>query len=156
MIHRDHLDIGNVHRILGIAMAVVFIGTGAYMHFAYDHLAGMDDAQRLLFRSVHIYLLLSSLVNFCLGIHYWIHPKRSLRSFQIVGSTLIGLSPILFVLAFFNEPFLDGLQRPFSQPAIYAITLGSLLHLIAWYWSRQIDDAQQTELQENLDSSLKE
>ena len=146
MLHKDHLDIGNVHRILGIVMAVIFVGTGAYMHFAYDHLRGMEDAQRLLFRSVHIYLLLSSLVNFSLGIHYWIHPKRSLRSLQIVGSTLIGLSPIFFLLAFFNEPFLDGLQRPFSRPAIYAIAAGSLMHLIAWYWSGESNDVVETEL----------
>ena len=133
MIDKDGLDIGNIHRILGIIMAFVFIGTGAYMHFAYDHLQGMEDAQRLLFRSVHIYLLFSSLVNFVLGIHYWIHPKKTLRWIQTVGSTLIGLSPFLFLLAFFNEPFLDEIQRPFSRPAIYAIAAGCLLHLIAWY-----------------------
>lgn len=140
MIDRDSLDVGNIHRILGIVMALVFVGTGAYMHFAYDHLEGMDDAQRLLFRSVHIYLLLSSLVNFALGIHYWIHPKQTLRWVQTVGSTLIGLSPFLFLLAFFNEPFLDELQRPFSRPAIYAIAIGSLMHLIAWYVSRNREE----------------
>ena len=145
MIQRDSLDLGNIHRVLGIVMALVFVATGAYMHFAYDHLRGLDDTQRLLFRSVHIYLLLSSLVNFMLGVHYWIHPKKSFRVVQRVGSTLIGLSPVFFVLAFFNEPFLDGLQRPFSRPAIYAIALGSLLHLVAWYAARGSDEAPEPE-----------
>jgi hypothetical protein len=136
MANREGLDVGNVHRILGILMAFMFIGTGAYMHVEYDHLRNMEDAQRLLFRSVHIYLLLASLVNFALGIHYWVHPQTTYRLLQTIGSTLVGLSPVLFLLAFFNEPFLDGLQRPFSTPAIYAITAGLLLHLIAWYQAR--------------------
>ncbi len=142
MIDRDRLDVGNLHRILGIVMAIVFVGTGAYMHFAYDHLAGMEDAQRLLFRSVRIYILLASLVNFVLGIHYWVYPKKSLRALQTVGSTLVALSPILFVLGFFNEPWLDELQRPFSTPAIYAIAAGCLLHLIAYYWHNYYPDAE--------------
>lgn len=137
MIDRDILDVGNLHRIVGVAMALVFVGTGAYMHYAHNHLADMDDAQRLLFRSVHIYILLASLVNFVLGIHYWVYPKRSQRALQMVGSTLVALSPILFVLGFVNEPWLDGLQRPFSRPAIYAIAIGCLLHLIAYYLNRR-------------------
>jgi len=138
MIDRDRLDVGNLHRILGVAMAFVFVGTGAYMHFALDRLADMEDAQRMLFRSIHIYILLSSLVNFMLGIHYWVYPKKSLRALQNVGSTLVALSPLLFVLGFFNEPWLDEWQRPFSRSAIYAIAFGCLLHLIAFYWNYKL------------------
>ena len=145
MIDRDRLDVGNLHRILGIVMALVFVGTGAYMHFAHDHLAGMDDTQRLLFRSVHIYLLLSSLVNLVLGIHYWVYPKRSLRAMQTVGSTLIALAPVLFLLGFFNEPWLDGLRRPFTRPGVYAIAIGSLLHIIAFYWNYRVNGEQPVE-----------
>ncbi len=143
MIDGDRLDVGNIHRILGVVMAFVFVGTGAYMHFAFDHLAGMEDTQRLLFRSVHIYILLASLVNFALGIHYWVYPKKSHRALQNVGSTLVALSPILFVLGFFNEPWLDGLQRPFSRPAIYAIALGLMLHVIAFYLNHRLNEKKQ-------------
>lgn len=133
---QDGLDVGNIHRIVGIMMAFAFIGTGAYMHFESGQLEGMEDTQELLFRSIHIYLLLASLVNFALGIHYWVHPQKTFRTIQTIGSTLIGLAPVLFLLAFFNEPFFLELERPFSRPGIYAITLGLFLHMIAWYQAR--------------------
>ena len=141
MIDRDRLDVGNLHRILGIVMAIVFVGTGAYMHFAHDRLEGMDDAQRLLFRSVHIYILLSALVNFALGVHYWVYPRKTTRALQMVGSTLIALSPFIFVLGFFNEPWLDELQRTFSRPGVFIIAFGCLFHLIAYYWHKRTDEA---------------
>ena len=49
---RFHLGAG----LLGV---LAFLATGQY----HEHLRGMDDAQRLLFRSAHIYLLLASLLN---------------------------------------------------------------------------------------------
>jgi hypothetical protein len=49
---RFHLGVG----LLGV---IAFVGTGQY----HEHLRGMTDAQRLLFRSTHIYLLLASLLN---------------------------------------------------------------------------------------------
>ncbi|MEM8485380.1 MAG: hypothetical protein AAF564_07505 [Bacteroidota bacterium] len=133
MVDKDAVDVGNLHRILGIVMAMVFVATGAYMHFAYNGLDGMEESQKLLFRSAHIYILLSALVNIALGVHYWIYPKKSLRALQRVGSTLVALAPILFMLGFFNEPWLDELQRPFSGPGVYAIALGCLLHVLAFY-----------------------
>lgn len=138
MINKDRLDVGNIHRIVGLVMALVFVGTGAYMKLGLNGLENMDDAQVLLFRSVHIYILLSALVNLVLGVHYWVYPKRSLRALQNVGSTFIALSPVLFMLGFFNEPWLEGLERPFSGPAVYAIALGSLLHAIAYFWNYRL------------------
>lgn len=141
MIDRDRLDVGNLHRILGIIMALVFVGMGAYMQLAHNYLANVDETQLLLFRSIHIYLLLSSLVNLVLGIHYWIYPRRTLRALQNVGSTLVALAPILFLLGFFNEPWLDGVQRPFTRPGVYAIAIGSLLHVVAFYWNFRLQEA---------------
>ena len=141
MIDRDRLDVGNLHRILGIFMAMVFVGTGAYMRFAYDGLEGMEEAQRLVFKSIHIYILLSALVNFMLGVHYWIYPRKTTRALQMVGSTLIALAPFVFVLGFFNEPWLDEAHRPFSRPGVFIIAFGCLFHLVAYYWHKQTDEA---------------
>jgi hypothetical protein len=40
-----------LHLTVGIVGVVGFLGTGQYMDRAHDHLRGMDDARRLLFRS---------------------------------------------------------------------------------------------------------
>jgi hypothetical protein len=90
----------------------------------------MEDAQRLLFRSTHIYLLLSSLVNLALGLYSrpgigWRHWVRS------VGSLLVLTAPFVQAIGFFTEPWLSGLARPYTGPAIYACYGGMLLHVIA-------------------------
>ncbi len=119
-------------------MALVFVGMGAYMKFAHNYLADIDETQILMHRSIHIYLLLASLVNLVLGIHYWIYPKRSLRALQNAGSTLVALAPILFMLGFFNEPWLDISQQPFTNSGVYAIAIGSLMHIAAFYWNYRL------------------
>ena len=117
------------HLILGLAGVVAFLATGAYMHFRYAHLAGMADGPRLLFRSSHIYLLFSSLLNLLLGI-YWTPGTTALRrTLQGIGSSLLALGPLLSLLAFLQEPWLQDLERPFSSLAIYGSFAGALLHL---------------------------
>lgn len=58
-----------LHLVVGLVGVVGFIATGQYMDLAHDHLRGMDDARRLLFRSTHIYLLFGALVNLALGLY---------------------------------------------------------------------------------------
>jgi len=122
---------GRAHVTLGLAALIVFVGTGAYMHFRYDHLRGMTDATRLLFRSTHIYLLFAALLNLGIGLHLQAATVRWARLAQGLGSTLILLAPLLFLAAFLSEPWLGDLQRPWSRPGIYACLAGVLLHLVA-------------------------
>jgi hypothetical protein len=118
-----------VHLVLGIAGVVAFLATGQYMDHRWSHLRGMADAPRLLFRSAHIYLLLSSLLNLLLGI-YWTPAGTGVRlGLQAIGSVLVAAGPFLFILAFFREPWLHDLARPFATWGIYASFAGVLLHL---------------------------
>ncbi|HVK08649.1 MAG TPA: hypothetical protein VM597_07715, partial [Gemmataceae bacterium] len=57
-----------LHLALGLLGVVGFLSTGQYMDRIHDHLRGMDDARRLLFRSTHLYLLFGSLLNLALGL----------------------------------------------------------------------------------------
>jgi len=125
------MTLRQVHRFVGLAAVIVFVGTGAYMHFRYDHLRGMTDATRLLFRSTHIYLFFTGLLNLALGLYF--SPARDpwARRLQLLGSVLILAAPLLELAAFLREPFLGGLQRPFTKPAVYAALAGMLLHLAA-------------------------
>ncbi len=40
-------------------------------------------------------------------------------------------TPVLFTLAFFREPTLSGLMRPWARPAIYLSLAAVLLHVAA-------------------------
>src|SRR5262245_28440887 len=99
------------------------------MDLVHDHLRGMDDARRLLFRSTHLYLLFGSLVNLALGLY--LRPAPGWRRWvRPVGSGLILSTPFLAAAGFFTEPWLSGLARPYSSPAAYACLAGMLLHLV--------------------------
>jgi hypothetical protein len=89
----------------------------------------MDDARRLLFRSTHIYLLFGSLVNLALGLY--LRPALGWRRWvRPVGSALVLATPFLAAAGFFTEPWLSGLERPYSRPAAYGCLAGMLLHLV--------------------------
>lgn len=119
-----------LHLLVGSAALLVFLGTGAWMHFKYDHLRGMTEATRLLFRSTHIYLLFAALLNLAVGIHHRRVAGLWARRMQGVGSALLLVTPLFFLAGFLREPWLGDLQRPWSAPGIVASLAGILLHLL--------------------------
>jgi hypothetical protein len=101
------------------------------MDRAHDHLRGYDDARRLLFRSTHLYLLFTSLVNVALGLYA--RPASGWRRWpRNVGSLILLATPALATLAFFTEPWLDGLDRPYTRPTAYGCLAGVVLHIMAY------------------------
>jgi len=125
------MTLRDVHRGVGLAAVVLFAATGVYMHVRYDHLRGMDDATRLLFRSTHIYLLFSGLLNLALGLYLAPATSALPRRLQQLGSVMVLLGPLLLLAAFLREPFLGGLLRPFTRPAVYTALVGMGLHWLA-------------------------
>ena len=85
----------------------------------------------MLYRTRHIFILLSGLLN--LGIGTYLRPRRGLwrRVCQWCGSALIMAAPVLFVAAFFYEPTLSDLETPLSHWGAYAIVAGVALHIIS-------------------------
>jgi hypothetical protein len=118
-----------LHLAVGVAGVIGFLGTGQYMDRVYEHLRGMDDARRLLFRSTHLYLLFGSLVNLALGLY--VKPAGGWRRWvRPVGSALVLATPALAAAAFFTEPWLPELERPYTRPAAYGCLAGMLIHLV--------------------------
>jgi hypothetical protein len=117
------------HLIVGLLTLVAFLASGQYMDRGYDHLRGLDHAARMLFRSAHIYLLFSALLNLALGLYLTERPDWRCW-LQWGGSVLLLATPVLFAVAFLAEPWLTGLERPYAQPGIYLSLAGMLLHLI--------------------------
>lgn len=130
------------HQIMGFAGLAAFIASGLLMHFCYRHLAGFDRATHLSFRSIHIYLLMASLVNVALipwhadrrGVIDGHAPRRSwrLRTAEILaslGALLAAASVILLAAAFMREPLIDDLERPLTRYGVSCCAAGVLASL---------------------------
>src|SRR4030095_9934829 len=93
-----------IHLFFGISLFVVFVLTGQYMDKFLNHLHGMADGPRLLYRSRHIYILLAALINIGLGTYLSYQTELWRRVLQIVGSFFVVLASAVAIVAFFYEP----------------------------------------------------
>lgn len=125
-----------IHLVIGTLGFITFVLTGQYMHLVHGHLREMADGPRLLYRSSHIYLLWSSLLNVLLGCY--LNPLRSgvLRAAQSIAGITILLGPFLLTTSFFVESNNPGLARPIARLAIYLALAGCVLHAMSSLWSR--------------------
>ncbi|MBL9198910.1 MAG: hypothetical protein JNL39_00330 [Opitutaceae bacterium] len=118
------------HLGVGLGFVVIFLLTGQYMERYLDRLQSTPDPTRMLYRSTHIYLLWSALLNLALGLYLQLFPGGWRRTIQAIGSIMVLGGPLVLTIAFFHEPSLQGLLRPLSRPAIYAAFGGLLLHAL--------------------------
>lgn len=139
-----------IHWIVGWLAVAAFPITGWWMQVHFPGAYRADNGVRMMFRSDHIYLFLSGLLNLLLGIYdvQWNQAWR--RRCQWAGSLLLVSGPPLFLWAFCREPFrgmvpdpsgissplpLDfGLllvERPLTLFAVIFLLNGTLLHVIA-------------------------
>jgi hypothetical protein len=120
-----------VHLIFGILVVGIFLLTGQYMDKYYNHLAGFPDGVRMLYRTRHIFILLAGLLNLGLGAYFTPRSRIGPGILQLLGSALIFTASILFIVAFFYEPWLSGLYTPLSHWGTYTILAGTILHLLS-------------------------
>jgi hypothetical protein len=94
-------------------------------------LAEAGDAARLMYRSRHIYLLGSALVNVTLGLYFQPYKQGWRAAAQRIGSVLILAAPVLLAIAFAVEPARGfAPEMAWSSAGMYAIVAGCLLHTI--------------------------
>jgi len=117
------------HFYFGIAVVIVFLLTGQYMEYVHNHT--LPDAPRLLYRSRHIYLLLSGLINLSIGTYLTYRPAGWRRTIQVIGSVLLTIGPGLLLIGFFREPARGPEQTIVAAFGIYVTALGTLLHVIS-------------------------
>jgi hypothetical protein len=110
---------------------MVFLLTGQYMDKYYNHMVGVPDGIRLLYRTRHIFILLSGLTNLGIGAYFTFRRQAWGRVMQLIGSALTFLAPGLFTVAFFYEPGLTNLRTPLSHWGVYCIVAGVILHLLS-------------------------
>jgi hypothetical protein len=119
------------HLVVGAITVAAFLVTGMIMLAHEPSLAALDWGDRLLFRSRHIYVLCTGLVNLALGLHYAL-PQSALRRRAAVAASLLALAsaPLLF-FAFFAEPMAGRAPGPLSALGLYALFGGVVLSALA-------------------------
>jgi hypothetical protein len=101
-----------VHRMVGLAAVAGFLLTGAWMRTHFPEAHHDDPGTRMMYRSAHVYLLLSGLVNLAIGLYWRDAPGRWRGRLQRAGSLLVAAAPAAFALGFFLEPAPEVLVRP--------------------------------------------
>ena len=119
------------HVIFGVIVLVAFLLTGQYMDRYHKHLAYMADGPRLLYRTRHIFILMTGLIHLGIGAYFSSRPGFVRRALQVSGSLLITIAAVLFVVGFFREPKLEGLYAPLSKAGVIMVAVGTLLHLFS-------------------------
>jgi len=119
------------HLVFGLVVLVVFLLTGQYMDRVHHHLMYMMDGPRMLYRTRHIFILMSGLVHLGIGTYFVPRPTVTRRALQMTGSILITVATVLFTIAFFYEPHLEALSTPLSLAGTITIAVGTLLHLFS-------------------------
>src|ERR1044072_3175358 len=117
--------------IFGLSVVITFLLTGQYMDKHFHHMVGMPDAPRLLYRTRHIFILLSGLLNLGIGAYFTYRIETWRRAIQLLGSLFIFTASLLFIIVFFYEPNLSNLRTPLSHYGAYAIAAGAVLHVIS-------------------------
>lgn len=120
----------SIHTAFGISMIIVFLLTGQYMHHFYNHLDGMENLPRALYRAGHLYILLFGLINLTIGTYLQLRTHRALF-LQKLGSIIIAAASILCVYSFFSELPATEIERPISRISLYLIFLGVASHYVA-------------------------
>lgn len=121
------------HLIFGIIVFVVFLVTGKFMRWDFPDKEIIPQELRILMRSRHIYILLSSLIHIVLGVYLQIRKEKLQKYAQIFASVLLFTGSVLFVWAFIYETYTTRHFSDLSRYALYSTLAGTVLHLIGGF-----------------------
>jgi len=130
-----------VHLIFGACVVLAFLLTGQYMDKYHNHMVGVPDGPRLLYRTRHIFILLSGLVNLGIGAYFTYRIERWRRTIQLLGSLFFFAASFLYLSAFFYEPKLSNLYTPLSHWGTYLIAAGAVLHVVSGVGQKRVTDS---------------
>ena len=126
-----HTKVRLLHKITGIVTVLIFLGTGAYMRLNAPGLFESDPTMRMMYRSTHIYILLTGLLNVGLGSYLILSQQKWRRVLQLIGSSFVLIAPPVLIWAFFYEPSHRSVERPLTLPAMLLVLIGTVSHLVS-------------------------
>lgn len=107
------------HFYYGIIILISFLLTGQYMEIVHNRLVDYDGGTRMLFRANHIYFLLTGIMNLIFSLVENNDQDRVTYYLKGFISMILFIIPILILLGFFTEPFMNDFARPYTRPGIY-------------------------------------
>src|SRR5213083_2659567 len=114
------------HLVFGIVLFIAFAVTGKFMRVDFPDKDIIPQDLRLLMRSRHIYILLSSLIHIILGVYLQIQKENLQKHVQIFASVLLILGSVLFVWAFIYETYRTQHFSDLSRFALYTTLAGTV------------------------------
>lgn len=127
------------HLLIGIAGLVAFVLTGQYMAMFLNGMTDLPDGPRLLYRTSHLYLMWSSLVNLLVGFYFVAAASKGARVAQAFASSLLLAGPPLMLTGFFLESPANDFDRVFCGWANYFGLAGVILHVASSLNRRRVD-----------------
>jgi hypothetical protein len=121
---------GRWHRLVGMAGVLVFLGTGVYLITHFPQLHGGNEGIRYQYRANHAYILLSSLLNWGVGIYFVGKEAGWRRGAQRFGSLLLLAAPAVLLAAFATEPARGLPDRPLTLLGMVLVLGGTVLHAL--------------------------
>lgn len=117
-------------------MLLIFALTGQYMQHAMDLPKQPFDAQRMMYRASHLYLLAAGVTNVLTGC-YFVACSGALVWLQRVGSSLLIFSQPTLLAAFALEPPITDTARNWTTAGMVALLAGTVLTLLATHWPKR-------------------
>jgi uncharacterized membrane protein HdeD (DUF308 family) len=123
-------EMRRIHLWVGALTVVVFVVSGQLMRHHQPLMDTLPDRVRLMFRSRHIYILASGLVNLMLGLY--MQPAAAWRRVvQLVGSAMLVMSPASLMAAFKVETASGFRPEMFwSSLGLYLLFGGCMLPVV--------------------------
>jgi nitric oxide reductase large subunit len=119
------------HLLVGVIGLIIFVLTGQYMHWHFNHLQGMADGPRLMYRTAHIYILWVALLNLVLGLYVQPLENKIRRRIQQAGSLAIMISAVFVSISFFTDSENVTFWRGWARMGIYLALAGSVFNSTA-------------------------
>jgi len=125
------MKMARAHLIFGVIVFIVFLITGRFMRVDFPDKEIIPQELRLLMRSRHIYILLSSFIHILLGLYLQISPQTWRKYLQIFGSLLLTLGSALIIWAFVYETYTTKQFSDVSRFGLYVTLAGTAFHLFS-------------------------
>lgn len=120
------MPISIIHAVVGLLTFVVFLQTGWYMRT--NDIGSLPDVHRMIYRAGHIYFLFGGLLNLSIGVQLQLSLQPMIKRLQYLGSSLLILSPCIFLYGFYHEASFDSVERSITQYGIFLSLAGTSIH----------------------------
>ncbi len=120
-----------LHLIFGVSVFVVFLITGKFMRADFPDKEIIPQELRMLMRSRHIYILLSSFLHILLGLYLQTARQTWRKYLQIFGSVLLFSGTALLIWAFFSETYRTKKFSDISRYGLYLSLAGTAFHIFS-------------------------